>query len=300
MKFPKLNLDIFKRSPSSSNPTTNQQIKTNSEKRKQSHHAKSHRRTSRKRSITYYSPSKSKFYPFEHFPTIQRRSSAASINGTAAYDSNINKFLNQNRTFSCADQETERWIPNHQLRIKQNNPQFYSASELCARIDASNKYNMCATARDYNANRIAVDDLENVPNHFDHSYMTKCSGAPTACLRTKGNLNVNPKCEPSPQHQLTASRTPNSNNDIAIAYNTAANINSLCHGALQYPNSEKNTVLFQHSSLPIIKKHARHRHRKVCVMENNVFHVHVTISAIFSSHFIIHLICDYTPAGKVT
>lgn len=72
MKLPTFSLNIFKK------PTKKKRIITTFGKRgssaslstRKSHHPSSGRKT-RKRSITYYAPSKSKFYPSEHFP-LQR------------------------------------------------------------------------------------------------------------------------------------------------------------------------------------------------------------------------------------
>lgn len=73
MKLPTFSLNFFKK------PTKKKRIITTFGKRDSSASSstrKSRRsssgRKSRKRSITYYAPSKSKFYPTEHFPSLQR------------------------------------------------------------------------------------------------------------------------------------------------------------------------------------------------------------------------------------
>lgn len=80
MKLPTFSLNIFKK------PTKKKRIVTTFGKRgstASSSTRKSRRASSsqkpRKRSITYYAPSKSKFYPIEHFPTLQRAVRRASL-----------------------------------------------------------------------------------------------------------------------------------------------------------------------------------------------------------------------------
>lgn len=79
MKLPAFNLNFFKKSKSTKKRVTN----FGSSKRRSSAASVSTRKSrrsstsgrhksSRKRSITYYSPSKSKFYPTEYFPSLQR------------------------------------------------------------------------------------------------------------------------------------------------------------------------------------------------------------------------------------
>lgn len=85
MKLPSLNFNIFKKSS-----TKKKRITTNFGKRRSSTASSTHknRRSSsgrkiRKRSITYYAPSKSKFYPTEHFPSLQRMATHATTVATS-------------------------------------------------------------------------------------------------------------------------------------------------------------------------------------------------------------------------
>lgn len=82
MKLPTFSLNIFKR------PTKKKRIITTFGKRgssssssaRKSRRSSSTTRKPRKRSITYYAPSKSKFYPTEHFPSLQQAArQAASV-----------------------------------------------------------------------------------------------------------------------------------------------------------------------------------------------------------------------------
>lgn len=73
MKLPSFSLGFFKK------PTKKKRTITTFGKRGSNASSSSHKtrrsssnRKTRKRSITYYAPSKSKFYPTEHFPTLQR------------------------------------------------------------------------------------------------------------------------------------------------------------------------------------------------------------------------------------
>lgn len=70
MKLPIFNLNLFKRLPTSNTRSTTTFNKQRSTSRK-SKGSSSSGRKSRKRSITYYSPSKSKLYPSEYFPSLQ-------------------------------------------------------------------------------------------------------------------------------------------------------------------------------------------------------------------------------------
>lgn len=84
MKLPTFSLNIFKK------PNKKKRIITTFGKRgstassstpRKSRRSSSNRK-SRKRSITYYAPSKSKFYPIEHFPSLQRAVRRASLIAT--------------------------------------------------------------------------------------------------------------------------------------------------------------------------------------------------------------------------
>lgn len=82
MKLPTLNLNFFKKQ-------TKKRVSTNFGKRRSSNSSSTHRnrrstsgRKPRKRSITYYAPSKSKFYPTEYFPSIQRIATQAAAIAT--------------------------------------------------------------------------------------------------------------------------------------------------------------------------------------------------------------------------
>ncbi|XP_031626830.1 uncharacterized protein LOC116343080 isoform X3 [Contarinia nasturtii] len=86
MKLPTFSLNIFKR------PTKKKRIITTFGKRgssasssaRKNRRSSSSTRKSRKRSITYYAPSKSKFYPTEYFPSLQQtsRQQAATVETT--------------------------------------------------------------------------------------------------------------------------------------------------------------------------------------------------------------------------
>lgn len=309
MKFPLFNLDIFKRSSS----PTNRSTKTFGKRKSSSTHraksgSSSHRRTSRKRSITYYSPSKSRFYPTEYFPTLQQLPSttvSTDVATTSIRDGNAIK-LNQNRTFLCSDQDVivhhdATWLPQHHHhqshQNKQIDSQFYTASELYAPNDSNNNNTMfgpkSTMSRDYNANGIVVGDNDNAivaaTTHFDR-YTKECVGMSSPAFvmpnssHSNGNFYANLKFETSQQQQQqqpsfhrTAAAPPpphqsqqrhltvNHHSNSSGAIGAINNINSLYDGTMQYTNSS-NDALFHHSTMPIMKKHERHRRRKVCVM----------------------------------
>lgn len=293
MKFPLFNLDIFKRSSSPSSTPTNR-LTTTIGKRKSSapHRTKSgssHRRTSRKRSITYYSPSKSRFYPTEYFPTLQRAPSTVSTHVAPA---TCDAKLNHNRSYLCNDQEvggdhnTERVCDTCRIRVA------YSFSDVITadNNDVVQTVKTSAMNRNYNANGIVVDDHDNAivvaaaaANQFDR-YTEECVGASLPAFvmpnsTSNGNLYVNLKCESSqpsfhrtahqsPQHIGTANHlsTHNSmlNTNSSGANRMANNVNRLCDGTTKYAANSSNVALFHHSTMPIMKKHERHRRRKVC------------------------------------
>lgn len=121
MKLPTFGLNIFKK------PTKKKRIITTFGKRggsassstRKSRRPSSSRKPTRKRSssITYYAPSKSKFYPTEHFPSLQRAARhAASLSTTPLTvrphpsdeqlhtvstdrDAKLNNYLSPNGTF---------------------------------------------------------------------------------------------------------------------------------------------------------------------------------------------------------
>lgn len=304
MKFPLFNLDIFKRSSSpSSSPTNRLQTTFGKRKTSSSHRSKSgstHRRTSRKRIITYYSPSKSRFYPTEYFPTVQRLPSTVStdVAAAAAVASARDKF-NHNRTYLCNDQDVTvhhdaAWLPQEQQN-KPIDPRFYTASELYEPNDSNNNNMFAQTStinRNYNANGIVVDDHDNTivaaaaaaaVNQFDR-YTEECVGASLPAFvmpngHSNGSLYVNLKCDSvqpsfhrtahqSQQHHMTANHlnTHNSmlNTNSSGATSIAYNMNRLFDGTTKYAANSPNVALFHHSTMPIMKKHERHRRRKVC------------------------------------
>lgn len=304
MKFPLFNWSIFNRSSSASSTQTNRHTTTFGHRKSSSTHrsksGSSHRRASRKRSITYYSPSKSRFYPTEYFPTLQRRPLAVStdvVAAAAAAATAANK-LSQNRTYLCNDQDiivhhdVEGLPHQYSHQNKQIDPRFYTASELY-RSNDSNNNNIFAQKStvngDYNANGIGIDANEDAivaaANQYER-YSKECVGAPSSAFvmpdsHSNGNFYVNLKCDSSrpsyhhravaahqsqtPQH-LTANHlnTPNSvfNNSSGTII-TANHMNSLFDVPTQYANSS-NATLFHHSTMPIMKRHERHRRRRVC------------------------------------
>lgn len=279
MKFPLFNLDIFKRS---SSPSTNR-ITTTFDKRK-SHRTKSsgssHRKTPRKRSITYYSPSKSRLYPTEYFPTLQRLSSTVSTDA-----------LGHNRTYLCSDQDVIvhhdfEWLPHQQQQLpqaKQIDPRLYATADLYESNDTNNNtmfVRNSAINRDYNASGIVVGDGDSAAaNQFDRC-TKECVGVPSPAFimpnsRTNGNSYLNLKCESSQQqpsfrrtdighqsHQQHLTGSHLSTHGSSGAITTANNINSLFDGTTPYVNSP-NVALFHHSTMPIMKKHKRPRRKKV-------------------------------------
>lgn len=79
MKLPSISLNFFKKPPKKKRIITTLGKRTSSAssstaaKSRKAHRSSSTSNSkSRKRSITYYAPSKSKFYPSEHFPSMQR------------------------------------------------------------------------------------------------------------------------------------------------------------------------------------------------------------------------------------
>lgn len=304
MKFPLFNLGIFKRSSAPSSTPTNRATTTIGKRKSSSSGCSksgtTHRRTSRKRSITYYSPSKSRFYPTEYFPTLQchQLTAAAStdVAATGVCDANAIK-LNHNRTYLCNDQDVivhhdAAWLPHqHSHQNKQIDPQFYAASELYEPNDSNNNnvfVQKFSVNRDYNANSIAVDDNVIVlsANQFDPCTQ-ECMGSSSSAFimpnsHSSGDFYVNLKCESSqqqpsfhrtahqpqqqhfPANHLNTHNTSVFNNSGSGAIRNTNNINRLFDGVThQYANSS-NAALFHHSTMPIMKKHERHRRRKVC------------------------------------
>lgn len=278
MKFPLFNLDIFKRSSSPSTTPTNR-LTTTFGKRKSStsHRTKSgssHRRTSRKRSITYYSPSKSRFYPTEYFPTLQRLPSAVSTHVAPV-------TVHHDAT----------WLPQEHQN-KPIDPPFYTTGGLYEPNDSNNNSMFAQTSamnRNYNANGIVVDDHDNAivaaaaaANQFDR-YTEECVGASLPAFvmpnsTSNGNLFVNLKCEsPQPSFHRTAHQSQqhlgtanhlSTHNSMLNTNSSGANrmANRLFDGTTKYAANSSNVALFHHSTMPIMKKHERHRRRKVCVL----------------------------------
>lgn len=84
MKLPSINFNNFFKKPSTNKKRTTATTTTFGKRRTSSTSStrKTHRsssgRKARKRSITYYAPSKSKFYPTEYFPSLQRVATQAT------------------------------------------------------------------------------------------------------------------------------------------------------------------------------------------------------------------------------
>lgn len=84
MKLPSINFNNFFKKPSTNKKRTTTTTTTFGKRRTSSTSSarKTHRSSSgrkpRKRSITYYAPSKSKFYPTEYFPSLQRVATQAT------------------------------------------------------------------------------------------------------------------------------------------------------------------------------------------------------------------------------
>lgn len=311
MKFPPFNLDIFKRSSfASKNAPTNHATTAFGKRKTSSHRTKSEsnpRRTSRKRSITYYSPSKSRFYPTEYFPTLQHHLStvstdvAVSAAATAARDSSAVK-LNNNRTYSCNNRDV---VVHHdgarfsQSQLHQNKPidhRFYAANESYEPND-NNNVQKTTVHRDYNRNGIVVvDDNAIVDANKFNRYSKECVGVSSTAIgmpniNSNRNVYVNLECDSQrqrqqqqPFHRTALHSTPNhlkthdchnKYHNSSGAINATTNNISLFDDPTQYTNS--SNTLFHHSTMPIWKKHERHRRRKVCVLVCDWFNVTVNM-----------------------
>lgn len=293
MKFPLFNFDIFKRSTTPTNrvTTTFGHRKHSSSHRSKS--ASSRRRTTRKRSITYYSPSKSRFYPTEYFPSLQRHPPAVSCDAKKAALTATNK-LNHNQTYLCSDQDfivhhDAAWLtPQLPHQNKQIDPQFYTASELCEQKDRNNNDRFVQKSndnRDYHAaHGIAVDDnvdaIVDAPANQYGRYTKECMGASSSMFvmpdsQTNGNFYGNFKCESLQQRPSFLRTIPPTGNHVHANHGLLNNRSrgvigaTAFDGASQYTNSPCFPI-FHHSTIPIMKKHERHRRRKVCVVYPNV------------------------------
>lgn len=130
MKLPSISFNFFKKPPKKKRIITTLGKRTSSASlstaaiSRKAHRSSSSNLKSRKRSITYYAPSKSKFYPSEHFPSMQRiirnktavvptaplvpRSHSYKKQPTVSTD--IDTKLNDNSSFSVANEYKAKQI----------------------------------------------------------------------------------------------------------------------------------------------------------------------------------------------
>lgn len=137
MKLPSLNFNFFKKPSTTKKRTTT----TTFGKRRLSTSSSTHksRRTSsgrkgRKRSITYYAPSKSKFYPTEYFPSLQRMATQATAVAATPIAA---QFFQPDQTVST-----------------DIDPKLFPSSGTFRTQTAKHTY-LCDDNRDFNSNRIS-------------------------------------------------------------------------------------------------------------------------------------------------
>lgn len=115
MRLPTFNLNFFKKTkPPKKRITTTfgKRRSSSTSSTRKSRRSSSGRKTSRKRSITYYSPSKSKFYPTEYFPSLQRVAAQATVAATPPA-SNRSRNVERNLTVSTDANDATAKINNN-------------------------------------------------------------------------------------------------------------------------------------------------------------------------------------------
>lgn len=251
MKLPTFNLNFFKK------PTKKKRIVTTFGKRgsSASSSTRKNRRSSssrkpRKRSITYYAPSKSKFYPTEHFPSLQRSTRQVTSTSTtplaprsysteerAAVSIESNGKLNTSipsaagtfrsytakQTYLCDNEYGDIVLHQPPAWYMQSKPQqnTYQSEQSITNSDVRGEYTqnkLFANASiDSNGNLLYVDNCLNTA--YTSTYSKECAqGVPIQSM-----VNAIPFNESNIKYNTTELRRQSQHNLLPSSMTTAYN-----------------------------------------------------------------------------
>lgn len=302
MKLPTFSLGFFKK------PTKKKRTITTFGKRGSNASSSTHKtrrsssnRKSRKRSITYYAPSKSKFYPTEHFPSLQRVARQATAVSTTplAYpleernavstdiDAKLNNYLATNgtlrsytakQTYLCDNDYGDIVLHQPPAWYMQSKPHhnYHQTETIAGDLVGSNSnsvQNKLYSNAPIDANGNVLYDDNCLSNTIGRStYPKECvQGVPIPLTVNSIPLNDSNikygELHRQSQHNLLPSNVTTAyNNTVFSSVNSSTNAKCLPNNINNSYSASQLASLTSpifNASFPFKKKSDRHRRRKV-------------------------------------